>query len=322
VRLALMYGIEQAGVPVRSLRIRSLGIREGEFGRIALGTDAGPEVESARAVWTVPRLLRGRVDRLILRHPRLAISISDSGLAVHGLPGFEAGSGSSAVPFRRIDMLDAALTVRTPIGDISATGDASLVADAGGGMQMERALVRRAALPIARGTVSVTDAEYRESHPFEAVLEVDAIDLTAVLALLDVEGLSGTGELDGSLPVKIDAAGIQIEGGHVSANGPGTIRYTGDALPEVGGDADKSVSERIGLVRAALSDFHYTSLVLALERSASGEGTLTAKLNGANPAVLDGHPFAINLRLDANFDKLAAALVEGYAATARLLGAP
>jgi hypothetical protein len=143
-----------------------------------------------------------------------------------------------------------------------------------------------------------------------------------VLALLDVDGLSGTGELDGRLPVKIDNGDVHVAGGQVGANGPGTIRYVGGALPDVGGDSDKDVSERIALVRAALADFRYTSLVLTLERAASGEATLVAKLDGANPAVLDGHPFAINLRLDANFDKLASVLIEGYAAAARLLGAP
>lgn len=320
VRAALIYTMEQSGVPVRSLRIRSLGLREGEFGRIALGTEAGPEVESARAVWTVPRLLRGRVDRLILRHPRLTIAVRDGGLAVEGVPAWGSGSsGGGTVPFRRIDALDGVLTVKTQFGDVSAMGDASVVADPSGAMRLERALVRRAALPIAHGTVSITDTEYRESQPVEAVLQIDAVDLAAVLAFLDVEGLSGTGELDGNVPVKIDTAGVQISGGQVSATGPGTIKYTGRALQGAG--MDKSVTERIDLVRAALADFRYKSLMLTLERTATGESTLIAKLEGTNPAVLEGHPFAINLRLDANFDKLATVLMEGYAAMTRLLRA-
>jgi hypothetical protein len=322
-RVALIHIIEQAGVPVRSLRVRSLSYREAEFGRIALGTPDGPEANSARAVFTVPRLFRGRIDRLILRQPKLSISLADGSLNVAGMPGFAADRELGVSPLRRIDMIDTALTAATPIGVVVVYGDASLVADTGGGMRLERALVRRAALSVARGTISVSDAEYREGQPVETVIEIDAIDLAGVLELLDVEGLSGTGELDGRLPIKIDAAGVHVAGGQVGANGPGTIRYVGDALPDVGSDdGNKDVSERIGLVRAALADFRYTSLVLTLDRTASGETTLVAKLDGANPAVLDGHPFAINLRLDANFDKLASVLIEGYAAAARMLGAP
>ena len=42
-------------------------------------------------------------------------------------------------------------------------------------------------------------------------------------------------------------------------------------------------------------------------------------LQGANPQVLDNHPFVFNIRLDANFDKLAAILFEGYAAADDLI---
>jgi hypothetical protein len=60
-------------------------------------------------------------------------------------------------------------------------------------------------------------------------------------------------------------------------------------------------------------------LTLTLDRAASGDGNLLVGLKGNNPAVLDGHPFDINIRLDANFDRLAAIFLSGYAAADDLL---
>ena len=179
----------------------------------------------------------------------------------------------------------------------------------------------RAALAFAGGSLSVANVAYRQGRPLDAALEVRGVDLGALLKLLDADGLSGSGALDGRIPIHMDPSGVRIAGGTVTASGPGVLRYAGGTLPAEAAGPDPSTGDRLKLVRDALADFHYKSLALTLERAASGEGTLMAKLEGANPAVLDGHPFAINVRFETNFDKLATTLLEGYAAAARLVRA-
>ena len=81
----------------------------------------------------------------------------------------------------------------------------------------------------------------------------------------------------------------------------------------------KQAKRALSMTREALADFHYSGLTLALDRSPSGDGSLLVGLKGNNPAVLDGHPFDINIRLDANFDRLATIFLSGYAAAEGLL---
>jgi hypothetical protein len=58
---------------------------------------------------------------------------------------------------------------------------------------------------------------------------------------------------------------------------------------------------------------------LTLDRGAGGDGSLLISLKGANPAVLENHPFVFNIKLETNFDKLATILLSGYAAAEGLM---
>lgn len=180
----------------------------------------------------------------------------------------------------------------------------------------ERLTMERARLGLAGGALAVENAVFARDAPIETALLVDGVDLGAALALIGVEGLSGSGTLDGRVPVRVDAAGAMIAAGRLAARGPGVLRYTG-TLPDA--VAAAASEESLKLLRAALADFHYDSLTLSLDRAAGGEGTLLLALKGNNPAVLDGHPFAINIKLEANFDRLAALLLAGYEAADALL---
>ena len=424
-RDAVMTMLERAGLDVRTLEVRSIGFTGAEFGAIALGAGDGPSGASAGVSWTLRDLFAGRIDRLVVRQPRLAVSIGEKGVVVAGLPDFATSRGGAAPPFRRIEIVDGTITAATPVGAAVVNLDALVLADADGvrfdtatirtatlraakgvvsvhdvayrtgepikavvevkgvdlsaalaladvkglsgagsidgrvpvvidaafrrvevadgtlmaalpagdavvnldavvlagdgGVRLDGMTIRSATLQAVGGTLSVRDVAYRPGAPVKGVIEVKGVDLAAALALLDVDGLSGTGLLDGKVPVIIDAASVRISDGLIVGARPGILRYTGDALPETLGQGDKTVSDRIALVRKALANFHYQSLTLGLDRAADGAGTLLAKLAGSNPGVLDGHPFAINLRLDTNFDKLALILLDSYAAASRLL---
>ena len=183
----------------------------------------------------------------------------------------------------------------------------------------DRLVVDRATLGLASGTLSLTDVALQRGQPLDTVLEVGAVDLGAVLTLIGIDGLSGSGALDGKIPIRVEPAGMTIAGGRLVAAGPGVVRYTGAGLPDAITGAQGKAGDALTLTREALADFHYSSLTLALDRSPSGDGTLLVGLKGNNPAVLAAHPFDINIRLDANFDRLAEIFISGYAAAEGLL---
>lgn len=183
----------------------------------------------------------------------------------------------------------------------------------------DRLLVDRAALDLAGGTLSLNGVALQRGQPLATTLDVHAVDIGTVLTLIGIDELSGSGALDGSIPLRVDPAGVTIEGGRLDATGPGFVRYTGAGLPAAITEAQGTTGDALKLVREALADFRYSALTLTLDRAASGDGSLLVGLKGDNPAVLDGHPFDINIRLDANFDRLAAIFLSGYEAADGLL---
>ena len=180
-----------------------------------------------------------------------------------------------------------------------------------------RLLINAATLGFAGGTLGLANVALASGKPVDTALTIRGVDLGALLALLDIDGLSGSGTIEGAVPIRVDPGGAALQSGKLVGTVPGVMRYTGTGLPEPAPDAP--ATDPIRLMRAALADFHYTGLALTLERAASGEGSLLVNLQGANPQVLDNHPFVFNIRLDANFDKLAAILFEGYAAADGLI---
>jgi hypothetical protein len=92
------------------------------------------------------------------------------------------------------------------------------------------------------------------------------------------------------------------------------VRYVGTALPKPAG----SGGEAVGLLSAALKDFRYTGLTIELARRGDGPDEAVLHLTGSNPAVLNGRAFVLNIRLDADFDRLAAIFLTGFEAAGKL----
>lgn len=238
--------------------------------------------------------------------------------------GFDAGTAQLRELTGRI-LLDPAwppralapqrLTARLALAGLPA-GDLAL----GFSLPLEGQLrIDTATLGLAGGTLSLAGTLLQRDRPLRTTLTVDAVDVGAALHLLDIEGLSGSGTLGGAIPVEVAGGGVTIRNGRLAANVPGVLRYTGGNLPEEVTGLKGQAGEAIRLARQALADFRYQALDLTIDRAADGQGSLLVHLAGSNPAVLDNHPFVLNIRLEANFDRLALLLLDGYAAAEGLL---
>jgi len=171
-------------------------------------------------------------------------------------------------------------------------------------------------LAFADGRISTTPFTVDLAKPaLDTTLRVDQVDLAELFKLIGVDGLSGTGRIDGQIPLRIDDDHVRISRGSLTASGPGVLRLSSDTVPKEIGAAGQPVQ----LALAALTDFHYESLVLEIDQSAGGEGAILLKLTGNNPAVLDGHPFNFNIKLESNFDRLTEIALRSMAATRELL---
>lgn len=145
-----------------------------------------------------------------------------------------------------------------------------------------------------------------EAGAIQATVRVERVDLAALLSAVGLDNISGTGRLNGVLPVGTVGDAVSITGGRLAAAAPGTLRIRSEA-------AKRALSQggaEVTLMLSALEDFRYESLTLDIEKEIAGQGRILLRTRGQNPAVRDGQPFVINLTLTGNVDGLAAVLAQ------------
>ena len=117
-------------------------------------------------------------------------------------------------------------------------------------------------------------------------LEIRQIDLGQLLALLKVHGLSGSGRLDGVLPLVYRDGSVEIRDGQLNALGAGTIKYA----------PAQSIPDNPGL--QALRNFHYRQLGIHVWYAADGTYRTQATLEGNNPDFYSGYPIRFGLNIN------------------------
>ena len=237
----------------------------------------------------------------------------------------ELAFDSPGARFRRIRgdvRLDGLGPLRTPPGQSLAA-----VVEAGGlppsdvtlGFQLLPKPVLRVESLRARfagGRISASRFDLDPAAPrLDTVLKVEQVDLAEILTLVGIDGLSGTGRLDGQLPLRSVGGRLRIEGGALAASGPGILHFRREPLArELAG-----AGEDVNVALEALRDFHYETLSLAIDESAAGQGTVRLTLQGNNPAYLEGRRFHFNIALESNFDRLRELALQGMTAAQMLL---
>ncbi len=116
-------------------------------------------------------------------------------------------------------------------------------------------------------------------------LDIRQIDLGQLLALPKVHGLSGSGQLDGLLPLVYRDGSVEIRDGQLNSLGTGTIKYA----------PAQAIPDNPGL--QALRNFHFRQLGVHLWYAADGTYRTQATLEGNNPDFYSGYPirFVLNI---------------------------
>ncbi|HUD49965.1 YdbH domain-containing protein [Parvibaculum sp.] len=149
--------------------------------------------------------------------------------------------------------------------------------------------------PFADGKLTLASTS-SSSDRFE--LTAENVEVAALLALVDVPGLSGSGTLSGKVPVRIENGNPIVEGGNLAAMEGGVIVYKSAAAEAATG------SEQTKLLTDALKDFHYTELVGTLDGNVNGDLQFRLRLKGANPALYNGYPIVLNVNLQGSLADL------------------
>ena len=187
-----------------------------------------------------------------------------------------------------------------------------------------KAMIERLSFAMAGGSFAVEDVLIDPGGDnFEAELAVLGLELEELFQALEIEGLSGSGKLSGSLPVAMTGETVVIRDGRLTSDAPGILRYrsaqvTASLPPDA--DALELFNNPVDLTLRAMENFHYDSLTIEIAKDAAGDSSLKLRLAGKNPELLDGYPFNLNINLAGNVEPVLAALRQGLSLSEELLG--
>ena len=136
------------------------------------------------------------------------------------------------------------------------------------------------------------------------------IDLAQLLVLADLTGLSGSGRLDGSVPIRHKNDTFQIDNAVMTATEPGILRYDPADPPSFLKGAQ---SQEIVLLREALKDFHYRKLTLTIDGQVGADEEIKMALTGSNPSLYNGKSIELNLGFSGSLDKIARWSLQSFA---------
>ncbi len=155
------------------------------------------------------------------------------------------------------------------------------------------------------GTLSTAAQNFdfsRETQHF--TMELNNINLTTLLSNYPSSELSGNGQLSGTVPIEINAKGIRIVKGSVSAKAPGgQLKYQSPRAIAIA-----KTQPSMKLITDALDDFHYTILASQVNYDETGKLLLSVRLEGQNPALENGRPINFNVNLEEDVPAMLASI--------------
>lgn len=224
--------------------------------------------------------------------------------AVSGLGGQIRGDledGQLSAGFREVTV--AKINAGIPLTELRFTGSyaAPEASPLQGSLDIQRARAR-----FLEGTLRIPPGTYDfKNGALEIPVELQSVSLGRLMEVYPAEGLSGSGQLRGRIPVRISGSGdVQVAGGHVSAVEPGgRLQFPANKLQSMLGS-----NQAMDLVVKALQNFHYSVLNTTIDYDEQGTLTLDLRLEGRNPNLQGGRPVVLNVNLQEDIPALLTSL--------------
>ncbi|MEM1436221.1 MAG: YdbH domain-containing protein [Pseudomonadota bacterium] len=128
-------------------------------------------------------------------------------------------------------------------------------------------------------------------------VELSGLALEELVAL-EGDEVSGTGTLDGRLPIDLQADGVRIQDGDLVSRPPGGVIRLSDRFAAPTGEPG------LDFALTALSDFTYSTLLATVDYAPAGDLALSLRLQGQNPKVEQGRPIHYNVNVTENVPAL------------------
>ena len=180
----------------------------------------------------------------------------------------------------------------------------------------EKLVLERASWDLAGGSIEARGSLALSATEQSLRLRAKDIDLSRLFPLLGVPGLTGTGFLEGELPLVRANSQIRVQNGRLAATqAGGWIRYQpsgqSSALPESG-------SLELADLERALQNFRYSKFSMQLNGALHGSVRIEINLEGSNPTYRDGQPYVLNLSVEGDLAALIAQETSLYRLPGRL----
>jgi hypothetical protein len=181
------------------------------------------------------------------------------------------------------------------------------------GLELTDGLIRYGVKP--GGVVAIKEASWKfaggefvtsgeidpRSKNQKTSLLVKGVDLTELLELVNLEGLSGSGTLEGELPIALVGDEIEIRNAVLHSGGEaGVIQYRADP----GATNIAAADPQFATTLTVLENFHYERIEIEINGSATQTVVIQIHLAGSNPDYQGGHPVEFNLSVDARLSDL------------------
>ncbi|HXI86890.1 MAG TPA: YdbH domain-containing protein, partial [Parvularculaceae bacterium] len=131
-------------------------------------------------------------------------------------------------------------------------------------------------------------------------LKAADVQLKEILDFVHVEGLSGEGKLGGELPIVFEDGKARIVNGVLKSEGPGVIRYTGQAA-----DSAAAAGDQAKVAFSILRDLRFTSLVVTINGALDGTIEFKCDFEGTGEvpygATSSRLPVKYGINIQANF---------------------
>lgn len=132
--------------------------------------------------------------------------------------------------------------------------------------------IAEAEFPWFGGALGVYDATAGFGGEAQVPLRATSVNLAQIFEYVDMDGLSGEGVMSGELPVLFEGGRARIEKGFFTSEGPGVIRYSGQAT-----EAASAAGQDARIAFDILRELRYNSLEVTI--SGPLDGRLDFQMN-------------------------------------------
>lgn len=144
---------------------------------------------------------------------------------------------------------------------------------------------------VFSGAMAIRDEDVNFNQAIQLNVQLDQIDLSALVKTQQVDGLHTSGKMSGHIPIRYENGQVQVLNGEMHSVENGKIRYSTPL------SKDGNLNEQFKLTLDVLENFNYSSLNSKIVYDADML-LLESSIVGKNPDIKNGQTINLNLNTE------------------------